>query len=181
VKLYSELAGWWHLLSDPEDYEEEARIFVHAILEHAGGEVRSLLELGCGGGNNASHMKQRFEMTLTDLSEPMLEQSRRLNPTCEHIQGDMRTLRLGRSFDAVFVHDAVSYMTTEADLGAAMRTASEHLEPGGVARFGPDATAESFRPGTSSGCHDDGRRSLRYLHWEHPAEAETTTHDVTFV
>jgi hypothetical protein len=31
------------------------------------------------------------------------------------VEGDMRTTRLGRQFDAVFVHDAVCYMTTEAD------------------------------------------------------------------
>ena len=46
----------------------------------------------------------------------MLALSRALNPECEHLAGDMRTLRLGRVFDAVFVHDAVCYMTTRADL-----------------------------------------------------------------
>jgi trans-aconitate methyltransferase len=61
-------------------------------------------------------------MTLVDLSEEMLVVSRRLNPECEHLLGDMRTLRLGRSFDAVFVHDAIDYMTTEADLRRAVRS-----------------------------------------------------------
>ena len=36
-------------------------------------------------------------MTLVDLSEEMLAVSRELNPECEHLQGDMRTLRLGRT------------------------------------------------------------------------------------
>ena len=39
-------------------------------------------------------------------------ESRRSIPECEHVDGDMRTVRLGREFDAVFVHDAVCYMTT---------------------------------------------------------------------
>jgi hypothetical protein len=40
-------------------------------------------------------------MTLVDLSEEMLVVSRQLNPECQHHQGDMRTVRLGRTFDAV--------------------------------------------------------------------------------
>jgi hypothetical protein len=48
------------------------------------------LELGCGGGNNASFLKQHFQMTLTEVSPRMLDQSRHLNQECEHVTGDMR-------------------------------------------------------------------------------------------
>jgi hypothetical protein len=37
----------------------------------------------------------------------MLAVLRRLNPECDHRRGDMRAGRLGRAFDAAFVHDAV--------------------------------------------------------------------------
>src|SRR3972149_1508073 len=60
----------------------------------------TVLELGSGGGNNASHMKAHFKLTLVDRSPAMLAVSRALNPECEHLEGDMRTLRLGRGFDA---------------------------------------------------------------------------------
>jgi hypothetical protein len=53
----------------------------------------------------------------------MRAMSRALNPDCEHLDGDMRSVRLARSFDAVFVHDAVCYMTTESDLRMAIETA----------------------------------------------------------
>jgi trans-aconitate methyltransferase len=106
-KLYDELAGWFHLVTAPADYREEAAEIVR-VVEAEVPDARTLLELGSGGGNNASHLKARFECTLTDLSEPMLALSRGLNPECEHLQGDMRTLRLGRTFDAVLVHDATS-------------------------------------------------------------------------
>ena len=56
----------------------------------------------------ASHYKQRVAATLTDLSPEMLRLSQSLNPDCEHVQGDMRTVRLGQEFDAVLVHDASS-------------------------------------------------------------------------
>ena len=140
-RLYRELSDWWPLLSAPEDYAEEAAWYRSAILEASQREVRTLLELGSGGGNNASHLKAHFEMTLVDLAAGMLAVSRELNPECEHVQGDMRSVRLERQFDAVFIHDAVDYMATKADLKAAMRTAYIHCAPGGVALFAPTTPA----------------------------------------
>jgi SAM-dependent methyltransferase len=104
-------------------------------------------------------------MTLVDLSPGMLAVSRELNPECEHIQGDMRTVRLGRTFDAVFVHDAIAYMTTAQDLHQVVKTACVHCRPGGVALFCPDSTKESFCPYTRHGGHDGHDRALRYLEW----------------
>ena len=163
-KLYRELASWFHLLTGPEDYTEEAEIYRRLLTE--AGPVRTVLELGTGGGNNASHLKAHFELTLTDLSEDMLAVSRGLNPECEHIRGDMRTIRLGREFDAVFVHDAIEYVTSLPDLRAAMETAFVHCRPGGVALFVPDYVRETFKPRTDHGGHDGDRRGLRYLEWD---------------
>jgi hypothetical protein len=58
--------------------------------------------------------------------------SRALNPECEHLDGDMRTVRLGRVFDSVLIQDAVTYMATESDLKRAMETAYVHCRPDGV-------------------------------------------------
>lgn len=110
-----------------------------------------MLELGSGGGNNASHMKREFLLTLVDRSPGMLGVSRRLNPECEHVEGDMRSVRLGRTFDAVFVHDAIAYLTTEDDLRALFETAFEHCRRGGVALFVPDCVGETFEPATDHG------------------------------
>jgi trans-aconitate methyltransferase len=136
--------------------------------------------LRCGGGNNASHLKARFRMTLTDRSPAMLEVSRRLNPECEHVEGDMRTLRLDRRFDAVFVHDAVAYMTTESDVRAAIETAFMHCEPGGSALFAPDHLRETFQPSTDHGGHDEGLRGLRYLEWTWDPDPSDTTYIVDY-
>jgi SAM-dependent methyltransferase len=165
-RAYTDLAAWFHLLTAPEDYAEEAEQYRKAIVSACQTPPRSVLELGSGGGNNASHLKAHFEMTLTDLSPQMLAVSKAINPELKHIEGDMRTLRLGRDFDAVFVHDAVAYMTTEADLAAAMETAFLHCKPGGAALFIPDALVETFEARTHHGGHDapDGR-GLRYLEW----------------
>lgn len=172
-KMYDELASWWPLLSAPKDYEEEAALYRSALLDAA--EVREVLELGSGGGNNASWLKRDFRLTLVDRSPGMLAVSRELNPECEHVEADMRDVRLGRTFDAVFVHDAVCYMTAEADLRRVMETAYIHTRPGGAALFAPDHVKESFRESTRHGGHDGEGRGLRYLSWTRdPDPADTT-------
>lgn len=177
MHMYSDLAPWFHLLTHPSDYTDEAAFVSRVSDEVAGGSAQTLLELGSGGGNNASHLKARFECTLTDISPEMLAVSATLNPECEHLEGDMRTLRLGRTFDVVFIHDAISYLTTENDLRAAIETATIHVRPGGVVILTPDATTEIFKPHTDHGGHDgeDGR-SLRYLEWTHAPEQGASTY-----
>lgn len=173
--MYSDIAPWWPLLSPPEEYEEEAAFYVRTLVDTAEPPVESVLELGSGGGNNASFMKADFSMTLVDLSPEMLSVSKELNPDCEHIEGDMRTVRLNREFDAVFIHDAVVYMTSADDLAAAVETAFVHARPGGVALFCPDHTKDNFVPATDHGGTDDGARGLRYLEWSwDPAPDDTT-------
>jgi hypothetical protein len=106
----------------------------------------------------------------------MLEVSRSLNPECEHIQGDMRTIKLDRQFDAVFIQDAIMYMVTEDDLRQAMKTAFVHCKTGGAALFAPDHTRDNFKPHTDHGGHDRGDRSLRYLEWAMEPDAGGTSY-----
>jgi SAM-dependent methyltransferase len=176
MKLYDELAEWWPLFSEPAHYAEEAAFFARVMTDASKPAPRTMLELGSGGGNSASHLKSKFEMTLVDLSPRMLAVSRALNPECEHREGDMRAVDLGRTFDAVFVHDAIAYMTNADDLGAAIRTTYRHCRAGGVALFVPDCVRETFVAATRHGGHDgDDGRSLRYLEWTFdPDQADTT-------
>ena len=175
MKLYDELASWWPLMSPPREYAEEAAFYCRGLDTAARHPIETIVELGAGGGNNASHMKHRYkEMVLVDLSPAMLAMSRALNAELEHHQGDMRTVRLGRQFDAVFVHDAVCYMTTESDLRKAADTAFAHCKPGAVALFCPDHTRENFVASSDHGGEDDGDRGMRWLAWQwrqHPADS----------
>ncbi|UCB43175.1 MAG: class I SAM-dependent methyltransferase [Dehalococcoidales bacterium] len=179
-RLYDDLASWWPLLSTPEDYAEETAIYRKTIVSASSIYPQTLLELGSGGGNNASHLKVHFTITLVDISNGMLTVSRSLNPECEHIQGDMRDVRLNRLFDAVFIHDAIVYMTTEKDLRSAIETAAVHCEPGGVCLFCPDHIRETFRPSTGHGGHDGADRSMRYLEWTWDPDPTDTTYITDF-
>jgi SAM-dependent methyltransferase len=175
-RLYRDLSGWYRLLTPREDYREEAALYHRLFVEACAHPPRTMLELGCGAGHNASYLKAHFATILVDLSPDMLALSRELNPECEHVCGDMRSLRLGRRFDTVLVHDAVVYMTTEDDLRRAIETAFVHCAPGGAALFMPDFVRETFQPGTETGGVDRDGRGLRYLEWRWDPDPAGTTY-----
>ncbi|MEO5580572.1 MAG: class I SAM-dependent methyltransferase [Gemmatimonadaceae bacterium] len=180
-RLYSDLARWWPLFSAPGDYEEEAAFYGRLLLENCVRPARTLLEIGSGGGNNASYLKLYFKETvLVDISPGMLEVSRALNPECEHFEGDMRTVRLGRKFDCVFVHDAICYMATGADLRRAIETAFIHCMPGGAAVFAPDHVSETFRTSTDHGGYDGESEGIRYLEWKWDPDPSDSTYTVDY-
>ncbi len=170
-KLYTELAGWWQLVSPTEDYADEAAFFGELFRAE---NSKTVLELGSGGGNVAWFLKKDFTLTLTDISGGMLAESKKQNPELEHIKGDMRTLRLGRTFDGVLIHDAIMYMTSEEDLRAALVTAHVHCKTSGVVVIAPDWVSETFRPHTTHEGVDVGERGVRYLEWIWDADPNDT-------
>src|SRR5215212_4305483 len=178
LKLYTELASWWQLLSQTENYSEEA-VFFGRLFQ--AGNAKTVLELGSGGGNVAWFLKKDFALTLTDISGAMLAESKKQNPELEHVEGDMRALRLGMTFDGVLIHDAIMYMTSEQDLRAALITAYEHCKPGGVVVIAPDWVAETFRPKTTHEGGDAGRRGDRYLEWTWDADPNDTKVNYEFI
>jgi len=177
--FYDELAEWWPLFSPPEHYVEEADDLMRRLRPRVSGGT--LLELGAGGGSLASHLKQHFTLTLTDRSPSMLAVSRAINPECEHLVGDMRTLRLSRQFDVVLVHDAIMYATDGDSVRATLETAARHCRPGGTVVVLPDFVRETFTPGTDEGGDDapDGR-GLRYLEWCWDPNPDDDTYVVDF-
>ncbi len=179
-KLYSDLAEWWPLMAPASESAEEAAFYALVLQAYSRDPVGSLLELGSGGGNNASHLKQKFRLTLVDSAPRMLAVSRALNPECEHIEGDMRTLRLDRVFDAVFVHDAIRYMTSESNLRQAIRTAFTHCRAGGMVLFAPDHVRETFRESTDHGGSDGEHGALRYLEWTYDPDPRDAMYTVDY-
>lgn len=162
-RLYTDLAWLWPLWGDAADeYAHYCRHVSGLIEQYATHPARTLLDIGCGGGKNVFNLKGKFSVTGLDLSPAMLAQARLLNPESTFVPGDMRTFRLDRTFDAVLMDDAISHMTCLADFVAAFRTASAHLDPGGVLVVTPDVTVETFQqnktiatPGTRKGPPDE--------------------------
>jgi SAM-dependent methyltransferase len=144
-RLYSDLAWLWPMWGDAAtEYAHYAQHVTGLVRQHARGPVTTLLDIGCGGGKNVLNLKQAFRVTGLDLSPAMLAQAADLNPDCTFLQGDMRTFRLGRTFDAMLMDDAISHMNCRTDFAAAFRTAYDHLRVGGVLIATPDVTRETF-------------------------------------
>lgn len=152
LRLYHDLAHLWPIISPPEEYTVEAAEWRDLIWSEFGWTGNQpawdprarLLDLGCGGGHLLSHFTRHFTTEAVDISPEMLEISQSLNPYTLHHLGDMRTIRLGRTFDVVTIHDAVNYMVTEEDLRAAIETAQTHLDPGGLVLLAPDCLRDTF-------------------------------------
>jgi len=181
MRAYTELAEWWPLFSPPSHYVEEAQDLLPTLRAAPDARPATALELGAGGGSLAFHLKQHITLTLSDVSSRMLANSRTVNPECEHVVGDMRSLDLGRTFDLIFIHDAIMYATDEESVRATLRTAAHHCRPGGGIVVVPDCVRETFEPETSHGGEDgpDGR-GLRYLQWSWDPDPDDTTYEVIY-
>lgn len=141
MKNFDAYAAYYDLLYQDKDYAGEASYLDDLIRRYNPG-TKEILELGCGTGLHAHELAKRgYTITGVDLSEAMVQQaverSQQLTtPDVSFVQGDLRTFRAGRNFDAVLaLFHVVSYQTSNADLSAAMMTAAAHLRPGGLFIF----------------------------------------------
>jgi SAM-dependent methyltransferase len=151
MSVFGAYSQYYDLLYKDKDYAGEAA-YVRSLIERYRPGARSVLDLGCGTGRHALLLAESgYRMTGVDRSPEMLteanqqlasasaEQAKRLAssgaaPT--FLQGDVRTVRVGRKFDVVVsLFHVMSYQTSNDDLRAALCTVKEHLEPGGVAIF----------------------------------------------
>jgi len=129
---YNDLAWTEDWLANSTDYEDEVATYLGLIQQYAAAPPQTLLHLGSGAGGMDHSFKRHFTVTGVDLSAGMLAKARATHPDIEYLEGDMRTLRLGRLFDAVAIPDSIDYMATLDDLRSAIATAVAHLKPGGV-------------------------------------------------
>jgi SAM-dependent methyltransferase len=183
-RMYDDLAWLWPLMGQPdeEDWIAEAEEFVNAIQRYSRIQARTLLNLGCGGGKNDFTLKKHFAVAGVDISENMLANARRLNPEIEYAVGDMRTVRLGRMFDAVIIADSIDYMLTEGDLRAAFFTAFAHLKSGGVFCTYAEVTRERFQQNeTECSTYARGDVDIAFLNNSYDPDPTETTYESTFV
>jgi SAM-dependent methyltransferase len=136
MAVFGAYSKYYDLLYRDKDYASEARYIDELITRHRPG-AKTLLDLGCGTGRHAALLAERgYTLSGVDLSEEMLTLARAANPNASFSQGDVRSVRLGRSFDVVLsLFHVMSYQTTNADLRAAFATVREHLAPGGLFVF----------------------------------------------
>ena len=147
-RLYQDLAPWWPILVRPEDLATEAAFIGRLLARHLGPPPTAAgfacLELGAGSGGTLGLLAETCRCTAVDLSEPMLAHCRHRYPQVATHRGDMRSIRLGCTFDAVLALDSIDHLTSSRDLKAACLTAAVHLRPGGLFLVAPSCTREHF-------------------------------------
>lgn len=181
-RLYRDLAWLWPVMSPPEEYAEEAACWLTVLRETLGLEHPHVLELGVGGGHNLSHLTGGVDATAVDISPQMLKWSIQLNPGVEHIVGDMRLVRTGRTYDAVLIHDAVNHLTSSRDLASTLATAAAHLEPGGALIMAPEYFPERLSlPRVECHTRTRDRIELTYVEYTHDPDPTDTALEVLFI
>jgi SAM-dependent methyltransferase len=127
-----------HIYTDPEfvrfyDIENQDRADFDCCMRLAR-DAGSVLDLGCGTGQLAAEMAEARSVTGVDPASAMLDVARRRNggDKVDWVEGDARTVRLGRHFDLVLLTGHVfQVFLTEEDQRAVLRTIAEHLAPRG--------------------------------------------------
>ena len=181
-RLYSDMSWIWPIVSPPEDYVEECGEHARFLRKHSSRPIRTLLHLGCGGGHHDFTLKEQFDVTGVDISPSMLDLARRLNPEVEYVEGDMRTVDLRRTFDAVLLLDSVYYMKNEADLAAAFRTAHRHLPPGGMFHTVVEGHAGRFEQnGTGISRHIRDDLDIVFIENYYDPDPADTVMELTFL
>ena len=181
-RLYSDLAWAWPLISQGEDYVQEAQAFARQIRQRARIPVSTLLHLGCGGGRLDLTLKKYFNVSGVDVSQPMLDLAGQLNPEVTYFTGDMRTVTLEKTFDAVVIADSIDYMLNEADLRGAFQTAYVHLKSGGIFCTYAGVTRQSFRQNdTRVSTHAEGSVVVTLIENRYDPNPQDSTYENTFV
>jgi SAM-dependent methyltransferase len=181
-RLYSDLAWVWPFVSQPEEYIEEVTTFRRRFQQQGIPDGSTVLHLGSGAGCIDVHLKEHYKVTGVDISANMREHASALNPEVEYLHGDIRDVRVGRTFDAVLLHDASSYMTSIEDLQAAYQTAAAHLKPGGVMITIPEEIRSRFRQHkTDAHTVALGDRVVSVMQVDFDPDPTDTWYDYTFV
>ena len=134
TKVFDEYSTYYNLLYQDKDYAKEAD-YVSNLIQKFCPNAKYILELGCGTGKHASLLlKKDYNVFGIDLSETMLHEAKKLNIDCT--EGDVRTFRANRTFDAVIsLFHVASYQITNQDLKDYFETANTHLEKNGIFIF----------------------------------------------
>lgn len=166
-------AAVYDALYKEKDYEGECDLIERILAEHGAPGRRRILDLGCGTGSHVLPLARRgHEMTGVDRSPGMLAGAKAKAAELSlpagvavpgFLEGDVRSVEVGRRFEAVLMMFAVlGYQYENADLLATLTTVRRHLEPGGIFMFDVwnGLAVLSDRPGQRLRSIKDGTRRI---------------------
>ncbi len=129
---YNKIAGWFdenrtRTLIEQSYLDELARALAPGA---------SILDLGCGTGEPIMRylLERQYEMTGVDASAAMIEIAGTRFPGSRLIVGDMRSVHLDQTFDAVIAWHSLFHLPHD-DQRAMFAAFARHLHPGGTVMF----------------------------------------------
>jgi SAM-dependent methyltransferase len=151
--VYQKSASIYDLLyvgSGIKDYPAEAEE-LHRIIQDECPTAHTLLDVACGTGAHLVEMQRWYLVEGVDLSRDMLAFAQGRLPGVPLHLADMRTLDLGKTFDAVTcLFSSIGYITEPAKMRSTIARLAAHIAPGGVLILDgwvrPDRWRNDYRP-----------------------------------
>jgi SAM-dependent methyltransferase len=133
-----------------KDYEAETAE-LRRIIEESRPGAKTLLDVACGTGAHLAALSRWYEVEGADISPAMLEVARGRVPGVALHQADMRTIDLGKTFEAVIcLFSSIGYITDPTEMRSTVARLAAHVAPGGVLVLDgwvrPDEWREGNRP-----------------------------------
>jgi len=130
-----------------KNYARECEI-LREIIDAAVPGARRILDVGCGTGEHAKFLKEKYAVDGVDLNEEYLRAARIKNPAGKYFRGDMTDFDLRTTYDAVTcLFSAIGYVGTVERMNHAIACMARHVKPGGVLIVEPWLTHETYKPG----------------------------------
>lgn len=146
--MFHELAEYYDRLVAGKDSRAEVQRLESLARRFGHSRGRDWLDVACGTGRHLEFLQDHYRVTGVDLSRPMLRVARRRLPRVRLHRGDMRTFRLGTTFDVVScLFSAIGHLQNEREVQAAFTNFARHLKPGGVTIVEPWIDPSQFHPG----------------------------------
>jgi SAM-dependent methyltransferase len=133
--VFDAYSRYYDLLYRDKDYVAESN-YINDVLKRYEITGANILEFGSGTGKHGRLLAERgYQVMGIERSEEMVAQALQKNGFSSQ-QGDIRSVQLGRTFDAVIsLFHVVSYQVSNEDVRAVFSRAAEHLQPGGLFVF----------------------------------------------
>lgn len=140
MEAFQDYAYYYNAFYQDKDYTAESQQ-VDTLLKRYGGEVRTIINYGCGTGRHDIELsKLGYDCTGIDISPLMIdiakENSRNAKGNIVFFTADIRTYEPNVKFDAVIsLFHVMSYQNSNEDILAAFQSARKALDAGGIFLF----------------------------------------------
>ncbi|MGW4826328.1 class I SAM-dependent methyltransferase [Amycolatopsis japonica] len=156
------------------------------------GTVGSVLDLGCGTARDLAQLATPHRRVGVDLQPALIDHARQRYPDLDLHVGDLRTVRLGTTFDTITcLGNSLAYLHHNNDIQAAFTTFAAHAHRGTVliivSQIAPTTTgrpsrsridAAGIHADVTSEHHWDPRRQISTVHRTWRLDDGTTEHDL---